>query len=232
MILKRSCNGIAPTSLYLEESAYITTVYYSYLRGSPLSTYGDQLSATVQVAAMMVLMWWYTTPSLTGIISANYLVLSLWSVFFAALLVTPPERLHMIITYAIVVKIICKLPQIYSNYSLKSTGVQSLASMAIALFGTFVKLFIVQTETPNDWYLVTGALLNMAFTAVLFAQGIFYLNSGRSGLPAGDVAHHGTVITGRGIGENLPSGAETQSFGADTPSRRVLRRSTSTKTDK
>jgi mannose-P-dolichol utilization defect 1 len=178
MLTNHSSKGLDATSLYLEHTGFFTTVYYNYLRGNGLSTYIDNVSAGVQVTLMVLLMWWYESADVAKLVSDNFMTIAAAVLFYGVLLATTPEYYHFIISYSILVKLLCKIPQIITNHRIKSTGVQSVSSMGFAAFNGFTKVFIVLRETPDDTYLVAGAVLNLVLTVILLAQGVMYGSSG------------------------------------------------------
>ena len=174
MIAKKTSAGIDPVSIYLELTSSFTNVYYNYLRMNDLSTYGDNISAGIQVYIMILLMWWFKTPNILQILLEHCIPITILIIFFSIMFSLSTEYYYIIISYSIIVKLIYKLPQIISNYHMKNTGVQSIVSSGIAAFATITKLFVVFRETPDDQYLVIGAVLNALFTFILLGQGLWY----------------------------------------------------------
>lgn len=174
MINCRSSKGLDAMSLYLEQSAFFTTVYYGFLMGNGISTYIDNISAGVQVTLMIMVMWWYESSDLTKLLSDHSVILAIAVVFYSTMCTVTHDYYYVIIFYSIMVKLMCKVPQIIANFRTKHTGVQSLSSLSVAAFNGLVKVLITLREMPDDPYLLLGAVLSLILTVILMMQGIVY----------------------------------------------------------
>jgi len=175
-ILKsKSGAGLHPISVYLESSSMIAMVFYNFQRGNDISTYGDNISATIQNIMIVFLIWYYGMKSLgfqhIALVSVMFLL------FGTGLMFCPVEYFGHIAIYATVIMTISKIPQIIQNYQKKNIGVQSWVTQLTAFLGVLAKLFICITETGDDVYLMAGNITAVALNGTLMIQSLIYPGS-------------------------------------------------------
>jgi len=63
VILKnKSVSGLAPSAFYLDVLAFLVTCCYSFLKGYPLTSWGESLVILIQNLFLVLLLWIYSTP--------------------------------------------------------------------------------------------------------------------------------------------------------------------------
>lgn len=195
---KQSAVGLNPVSVYTEWSAYASNVYYNYVRGNDISTYGDYCAATLHNTVIIMLMWSWgigdkqrqhqqspkegsnsNSSNRDGMLSALHICMALISAaaFGTAMALCPREYYGAILTYSIALNMGSKVPQIVHNFRTQRMGVQSQAAQGMALFAALMKLFIAHRETPDDPLLLFGCYSRVALNATLMVQGLMYSES-------------------------------------------------------
>lgn len=180
IIKMRSAIGLNPFAVYIELSSYACTVYYNYVHGNSISTYGDFVSACMQNTAIILLMWWFGLGSKcdekADMLSVTHKILvSLGVLLFGFILyICPSDYYPFVLSYSIALNMCSKLPQIVQNYNKKTLGVQSSTSATIAFVSAVMKLLIAIKETSNDKLLLLSASLRVMLNGMLFMQCLVY----------------------------------------------------------
>lgn len=176
MIKSRNGNGLDPSSLYIECSVFMAQVYYSFRIGVDFSTYGDNLSATVQNFMIIVLLWVWGYDGKKMDWSHIAAILCAAIVFITVMVSLPEQYLGYIATYAIILSIVSKLPQIIKNFRTGQRGVQSFVTVLVQVLGALMKLFVVTVET-NDIFIISSATMTLILNSILMFQIVFILKS-------------------------------------------------------
>ena len=172
-------DGLNLVGLYLETSSYIAGFYYSYLKGYEISTYGNKVASSIQDCIIITIVWYFGVygKPITKIHMAYVFGFSLFFATFLYYASKEETTTKFIVVYQYLVITLSRLPQIYSNFSAKSAGVQSPISLLTALFGAFAELVVNLVETKNTNNII-GSIIVMAVNVTLFAQ-VLYLKSGK-----------------------------------------------------
>jgi mannose-P-dolichol utilization defect 1 len=173
----KSGTGLHPLSVYLESSSMISMVFYNFQKGNDISTYGDNISATIQNIMIVLMIWYYGMDgkSLGGAHIAG--VFAVFIIFGAALTFCPEELFGYVAIYATVIMTVSKIPQIIQNFQTKNIGVQSWVTQLTAFLGVLAKLFICITETGDDVYLMAGNVTAVVLNGTLMVQSLMYPGS-------------------------------------------------------
>ncbi len=175
----KSGSGLHPISVYLESSSFISMFYYNFQKGNDFSTYGDNISATIQNMMIVLMIWFYGIDGKAlgaGHISITALV---FAIFGTGLFFCPAEYLGSVAIYATVISTISKLPQIWQNFTTKNIGVQSWVTQLTSFLGVVAKLFICITETGDDIYLVIGTVTAVVLNGMLLLQSVLYASDNK-----------------------------------------------------
>lgn len=173
----QSGTGLHPLSVYLESSSMLAMVYYNFQKGNAISTYGDNISATLQNIMIVVLIWYFGMDGKSLGTSHILSVFAMFILFGAALVFCPQEYFGYVAIYATVIMTVSKIPQILQNFQTKNIGVQSWVTQLTAFLGVVAKLFICFTETGDDIYLVAGNVTAVALNGTLMVQSLIYSSS-------------------------------------------------------
>jgi large-conductance mechanosensitive channel len=92
---------------------------------------------------------------------------------------TSSQTQSYVISYAIAVKVLAKVPQIIKNFTDRKVGVQSLFTAGTACLGPIVKFYIAIVQI-KDPLLVGGAVITMLLNLVVFTQILMFRTSKKS----------------------------------------------------
>lgn len=166
---RKGADGLNPYSLYLETSAYLALLSYNILKANQFWLYADCIAATTQNIIMILLLFYYgTNKQSVGFVHISTTVFA-FGLFQAMILQLPTGYWHLIATYFIIVSMMSRLPQIISNFSSSSKGVQSLFTCLNSSLGAAAKLF-VNLNSTKDLYLIVGALVAFVINSTLLLQ--------------------------------------------------------------
>jgi hypothetical protein len=169
IIKKRGGDGLNPYAVYLETSAYMALTTYNQLNNNQFWSYADCIAATTQNIAIISLLflWGLNNKPLKS--SHILMVLCSAGIFQYSMYLLPSIYWHYIATYFIVVMTISRIPQIWANFNATSRGVQSIFTSLNSTLGATAKL-IVQLNSTNDSYIITGTVLSFALNTILLLQ--------------------------------------------------------------
>ena len=172
IVSKRAGDGLNMLGMYLETSAFTASIFYSYLRGQPLTTYGDLFAVISANVVIILLVWlWGANGKKIGLGQIIF-VLGLSGAFVAVASQCPPQYYTYLANYSTVVLTLSRLPQIISNATTGNIGVQSAVTIGNAMLGSFAKIFVLFVET-DDLVLLMGSVIGFSCNLVLFCQVLF-----------------------------------------------------------
>jgi len=173
IVSARSARGLSLLSYSLETLSYAITLAYSARHNFPFSTYGENFFLTIQNIIITLLIVYYAPRS-----NATSLVLAvvLTAVAGFVLYQVPLQFLALLQVSTLPLTFLSKLPQIMSNYRLKSTGRLSAFAVIASIAGCIARLFTTATEL-NDPIVFLGFLGATILNIVIGAQMWAYWNA-------------------------------------------------------
>mmetsp|Transcript_17244 Transcript_17244/g.12316 ORF Transcript_17244/g.12316 Transcript_17244/m.12316 type:complete len:149 (-) Transcript_17244:321-767(-) len=131
---------------------YLHTSAYSYHKGVHFSVYGENAVIGVQNLIIILLYWKYNK----SIQWKEKLFCVLFFLIYCFILfsdkVIPETLWKLIVSSNILVIFGSRLPQIFANYSNKSTGQLSFITFFLSFMGSAVRLMTVIYETNDKLY--------------------------------------------------------------------------------
>ena len=176
------------SSYLLDTAGLLVTVAYNIRSYFPFSTYGENVALVIQnlIITSLILLYSPVKRALssqqqgsTAAIGSIVTFLAVAGASMYALLnehITPMPLLRSLLTAAIPVSLLAKVPQIWSIYQNKSSGQLSAFLVFNSLMGCLARVFTTQTET-GDSILWWGYVLAAALNGVLALQLAYYWNS-------------------------------------------------------
>lgn len=171
-ILKNgSAQGLSLTSYLLETFSYFITLSYNLRQGNPFSTFGEIMFICIQNIIILALIFYYggkgglLVGTLVGLFTLFYsLNNSEW---------VPQVLMSSLYAATIPLSLASKVPQIYTNFSNKSTGQLSVFTVVNYFAGSAARVFTTMTEL-DDTLMLFGNILATTFNAILVLQVIMY----------------------------------------------------------
>ena len=158
--------------MYLETSSYLAALFYNIFRGSPFTTYGDYLAPIVQNLIIIGLIWLWGINKKPFSFTHIFLILLITGIFISAIFFVPDEHQSFVMTYSIAIMMVSRIPQIISNFTTGTVGVQSPITLVNGVIGAAAKTFIIFVEA-NDLYLIAGSVISLTFNFTLLSQVLY-----------------------------------------------------------
>lgn len=184
----RSARGISLSMYTLEVVAYTISLAYAVRSRLPFSTYGENLSLTLQNMIILLLVIAYTPNAKTGrvdpsarsnTITVAAALMGIGSLALATPSVIPASTLTLLQACTIPISLASKVPQMAELYKDKSRGQLSSIVVFAQLLGTIARVFTTMTET-DDKLLLYGFGLATLFNAAIAAQVVYYWNGDKA----------------------------------------------------
>ena len=188
IVNNRSARGISLSMYTLEVMAYTISLAYAVRSRLPFSTYGENLSLTLQNMIILLLVIAYTPSSKWGRVdpsthSTKLTVAVALMAIGSLALATPSVITHSTLTFlqalTIPISLASKVPQMLELYKDKSRGQLSSIVVFAQLLGTIARVFTTMTET-SDKLLLYGFGLATLFNAAIAAQVVYYWNGDKA----------------------------------------------------
>ncbi|XP_038886542.1 mannose-P-dolichol utilization defect 1 protein homolog 2 [Benincasa hispida] len=171
-ILKhQSVRGLSVISFELEVVGYTIALAYCVHKGLPFSAYGELAFLLVQAIILVAVIYYYSQPigMKTWIRALLYCALAptvlagqINPVLFEALYASQ----HAIFLFS-------RIPQIWKNFSNKSTGELSFLTSLMNFGGSMVRVFTsIQENAPRS--VLMGSALSIATNGTILSQIILY----------------------------------------------------------
>ena len=106
--------GLSAPSFYLEVIIFLSNSIYNYLKGYPLSTWGENIIILFQNIFLVLLLWKFSTPVMTT--SYGLLMIILFISIGYSFLHVPEEYQWILVSVGIPLSILAKVPQIITNH--------------------------------------------------------------------------------------------------------------------
>ena len=155
---------------------FMNTLSYSRHLVLPLSVYGETVIILAQNAVVILLIYNYD-KSIGMAEKLGFVVL--FAAYSAVLIdgTMIPEHLWPLVSSScILFNIMSRVPQIYSNFSNKSTGVLAFITFFLAWAGGAARLATVLIESDDFWYRVQF-ITSFALNSIIIFQFGLYWNS-------------------------------------------------------
>ena len=151
--------------MYLETSSYLAALFYNIFRGSPFTTYGDYLAPIVQNLIIIGLIWLWGINKKPFSFTHIFLILLITGIFISAIFFVPDEQQSFVMTYSIAIMMVSRIPQIISNFTTGTVGVQSPITLVNGVIGAAAKTFIIFVEA--------NSVISLTFNFTLLSQVLY-----------------------------------------------------------
>ncbi|KAI9332885.1 hypothetical protein DFJ73DRAFT_663962 [Zopfochytrium polystomum] len=153
IVMKKSAVGVSFASYALETSAYIAGLAYNVRRGNPFNTYGEHAFMAVANCLVIAMMFHYTARYQTLAVVMTVTFIFTYSLFSPSIVSDP--ILLSLQWVAILIGVVSKVPQIYENYSTRSTGQLSAVTVGLQTIGSLARCYTTATEVKDPVILIT-----------------------------------------------------------------------------
>lgn len=167
----RSVRGLSMLSFELEVVGYTISLAYCLHKGLPFSAYGELLFLLIQAFVLVAIIYYYSQPVgmttwfralLYCAVAPTILAGKIDPLLFEALYASQ----HVIFLFA-------RIPQIWQNFSTKSTGELSFLTSFMNFGGSMVRVFTtIQENAPKS--VLLGYAIGVATNFTILSQIVTY----------------------------------------------------------
>ncbi|KAK4274661.1 hypothetical protein QN277_017852 [Acacia crassicarpa] len=167
----KSVRGLSMISFELEVVGYTIALAYCLHKGLPFSAYGELLFLLIQALILVAIIYYFSQPVgaktwiralLYCAVAPTILAGQINPLLFEALYASQ----HAIFLFA-------RIPQIWKNFSSKSTGELSFITSFMNFGGSMVRVFTsIQENAPTS--VVLGSALGIATNFAILSQIVIY----------------------------------------------------------
>eukprot|EP01028_Stygiella_incarcerata_P002180 TRINITY_DN1410_c0_g1_i7.p1 TRINITY_DN1410_c0_g1~~TRINITY_DN1410_c0_g1_i7.p1 ORF type:complete len:171 (-),score=44.64 TRINITY_DN1410_c0_g1_i7:96-608(-) len=152
---------------------------YSFQAGFPLSSFGEVAAGAVSDVIILYLFYLFGKEQFAGLLP-NVLVIFI-ALFNAVGMMgaIPFSVLTALQPVAILIFVVCRIPQIWSNFKNKGTGQLAFLTVLAQFAGTLMRLITIIIEV-DDPMILGSSLTAFALNSTIFVQFVYYwwANSG------------------------------------------------------
>ncbi|CAB9503425.1 Mannose-P-dolichol utilization defect 1 protein [Seminavis robusta] len=171
MLEAQSAEGFSRMSLYTECLFYANSSIYSIQQEYPFTAYGENLVLLLQTMVMVVLLWHYSSVTMTEQVGV---VVSVVIYLGVAISLLPAEHRYLLHAFNDVIILYSGGLQVAETYRVKHTGAQSIVTTSMNLVGEVLRVFTTLEEADGDWNMMLGYLLCAGLSVTMFAQYFLY----------------------------------------------------------
>lgn len=165
-----SVAGLSMTSFHIDVFGYTYNLAAHYRAGYPISTYGDFVVLMLQNYILLYMCYIYTSKPYRGVAAISAFVGML--VLFCSDVI-PIGFINKLTLLNVPVVFVGRLPQIYANYSNKSTGTLSAISSWGVFLGATARIFTTLQDV-DSWNILYGYVASAVLNGIIAVQVLLY----------------------------------------------------------
>ncbi|KAF5747028.1 Mannose-P-dolichol utilization defect 1 protein isoform 1 [Tripterygium wilfordii] len=171
-ILKhKSVRGLSVPAFELEVIGYTIALAYSVHKGLPFSAFGEYVFLLVQAIILVSIIHYYSQP----LGAATWIRASLYCAIAPTVLAGQVDPVLFEALYAGMhaIFLCARVPQIWQNFSNKSTGELSFLTCFMNFGGSMVRVFTsIQENAPTS--VILGSVIGIVTNGTILSQIILY----------------------------------------------------------
>ncbi|KAJ7958196.1 mannose-P-dolichol utilization defect 1 protein-like 2 [Quillaja saponaria] len=171
-ILKhRSVQGLSMISFELEVVGYTIALAYCLHKGLPFSAYGELVFLLIQALILITIIYYYSQPLGTKTWIRPLLYCALAPTVLAGQI--DPLLFEALYASQHAIFLFARIPQIWENFSNKSTGQLSFLTSLMNTAGSMVRVFTsIQEKAPTS--VLLGSVIGIGTNLTILSQIIMY----------------------------------------------------------
>lgn len=173
MLKAKSGAGVSIAALYFEMSAITFTTAYSLHKEFPFSSYGETFFLGIQDIIITVLTYYYNGNKVAAIMFSPIYIGINYALCTPA--ITPLDIIVKLQEFNLVVILISRFIQMWTNFSNGHTGQLSVISQSLIFFGGLARVFTTIQET-GDLLMASQFILNCGLNLMILGQIFWYWN--------------------------------------------------------
>jgi mannose-P-dolichol utilization defect protein 1 len=136
--------GLSPLAFYSEVPLFAVSVVYNLRQGNPFTSYGENCTILVQNIILVVLLWTYSKPPPRSATMIQVVMCGLFLI--VAICMVPDKYLFVLPLLNLPLSLSSRVPQIVSNFRLRSTGQLSIITTLLLFGGNVARVFTTIQE--------------------------------------------------------------------------------------
>jgi len=167
----KSAAGLNPLMFILENIGYTIGLSYSFNKGFPFSTYGENLFVLIQGFILVYIIFLYNKK----LNMQFYVGVILYAIFAITMLggIIPIHIQKIFQTSTIGIFIAARVPQILTNYRNQSVGKLSAFMVLLNFGGSMARIFTTMKEV-GDKVVLLGYVIGTSLNGTLLIQIFYY----------------------------------------------------------
>ncbi|XP_008791949.1 mannose-P-dolichol utilization defect 1 protein homolog 2 [Phoenix dactylifera] len=172
IILKhKSVRGLSVAAFELEVIGYTIALSYCIHKGLPFSAYGELAFLLVQAIILVAIIYYYSQPLGTKTLIRALLYCALAPTVLAGQI--DPILFEALYALQHAIFFFARVPQIWKNYTNKSTGELSFLTSFMNFGGSVVRVFTsIQEKAPLS--VVLGSVIGIVMNGTILSQILMY----------------------------------------------------------
>ncbi|KAJ4966943.1 hypothetical protein NE237_018792 [Protea cynaroides] len=171
-ILKHSSvRGLSVTAFELEVVGYTIALSYCLHKGLPFSAYGELVFLLIQAIILVATIYYYSQPTGTKTWIRALLYFALAPIIFSGQI--DPVLFEALYASQHAIFFFARIPQIWENYSNKSTGELSFLTSFMNFGGSIARVFTsIQEKAPTS--VTLGSMIGIVTNGTILSQILLY----------------------------------------------------------
>ncbi|KAM1013134.1 hypothetical protein ACFX13_043901 [Malus domestica] len=166
-----SVRGLSIISFELEVVGYTIALAYCLHKGLPFSAYGELAFLLIQALILIAIIYYYSRPMSTRTMITALLYCAVAPTILAGQI--DPVLFEALYASQHAIFLSAKIPQIWANFSNKSTGQLSFLTNLMNFAGSMVRVFTsIQEQAPKS--VLLGSVIGIATNFTLLSQILMY----------------------------------------------------------
>ncbi|CAN0926299.1 Mannose-P-dolichol utilization defect 1 protein homolog 2 [Linum grandiflorum] len=171
IVKNRSVRGLSVVAFELEVIGYTIALAYCLHKGLPFSAYGEYVFLLIQAIILVAVIYYFSQPVGTK----TWIKALLYSAIAPTILggQIAPMLFEALYASQHAIFLCARIPQIWANFSSKSTGELSFLTFFMNFGGSMVRVFTsLQEKAPMS--VVLGSALGVVMNGTILSQILMY----------------------------------------------------------
>ena len=179
ILAKSSVEGINKYGLYMDLINLLSLVGNSWRLGIGFGVWGGPFFVWFQNVVIIVLCWRYSkTTKLAEVLTVILLTSATAYLMFSGTPWMTDEAWQLVSSSQTVMILFSTLPQIWQNFTAKSTGQLAFISQYLLCQGSGVKLYLVSSESDDFCFLLPFAVKFTMYSVILLQFALYWNSKG------------------------------------------------------
>ena len=173
MYKSQDIKGLSYLSIYLDVFSFLCSSLYSYHKGYPFLTYGENVIILLQNLLIFFMAWKYDIDQSSDRNNMSFTLIICGFLFIIYKGLLDEKSWTIVGSASTAMGVGSRLTQIIKSYKEKSTGPLSTITFGLNMLGNAARIFTTLKET-NDLIIAGGFIISFILNLIIFLQIIYY----------------------------------------------------------